>query len=197
VRKPRGAKSAWLGTNEPAFLSHEDPTTHGGVHRARGLSGITPGHGPTTGMLFALGADSQVHVYHAATLQPLSGTRMGLAHPGLKGTSFYARTALSPCGRWLATGSAGLGGNAFMFDVGGLGSMLAQGQDVRASVHAVHLQGHVGEVGAPDWADGGLATCADDGTVRMWRPDVEVYRRCQAEPQEAQWDWSWAKAEES
>lgn len=57
---------------------------------------------------------------------------------------------------------------------------------------AVELRGQTGEVGAVDWADGSLASCADDGTVRVWRPDIEVARRCEEDPESAKWDWMWA-----
>jgi denticleless len=56
--------------------------------------------------------------------------------------------------------------------------------------HGVELRGQSGEAGALDWADGSLATCADDGTVRIWRPDVETYRSC-LDDNEASWQWSW------
>jgi len=56
----------------------------------------------------------------------------------------------------------------------------------------VGFKGQVGEVGAVDWAQGMLATCADDGTVRVWRPDVEVYNHCVEKPEESKWDWSWS-----
>jgi denticleless len=59
---------------------------------------------------------------------------------------------------------------------------------------AVELRGQSGEVGALDWAEGMLATCADDGSVRVWRPDVDVYNRCKADPEEAKWEWCWSVA---
>ena len=61
-------------------------------------------------------------------------------------------------------------------------------------MHAVHLKAQSGEVGAVDWAEGSLATCADDGTVRIWRPDIDVYRRCQSSPDDEQWNWAWSRA---
>ncbi len=56
----------------------------------------------------------------------------------------------------------------------------------------VELQGQKGEVGAVDWAEGALTTCADDGTVRIWREDIETYRHCQEDPEEMKWGWSWS-----
>lgn len=95
--------------------------------------------------------------------------------------SFYVRTAVSPCGRWLASGGAG--GSAFLFDIGAGGSELG-------CMEGVELRGQEGEVGTVDWADGAVATCADDGTVRVWRPDIERFRLCAENPDEAKWDWS-------
>jgi len=57
----------------------------------------------------------------------------------------------------------------------------------------IELKGQRGEVGALDWADGMLATCADDGSVRIWRPDVDVYRKCLQEPEESKWEWCWSR----
>jgi len=60
------------------------------------------------------------------------------------------------------------------------------------SLRGVELKGQLGEVGAVDWAQDTVATCADDGTVRIWRPDVEVHNKCIAEPEESHWEWAWA-----
>lgn len=57
---------------------------------------------------------------------------------------------------------------------------------------AVQLTGQKGEIGAIDWAEGCVASCADDGTVRVWRPELEVYSACVEDPEERRWDWSWA-----
>ena len=109
--------------------------------------------------------------------------------------SFYVKLAASPCGRWLASGNAA-DGRAYLFDVASRASA-ARGRDVGAGQDewdgAVELRGQmVGEVGAMDWAEGALAMCGDDGTVRVWRPDVEVARRCAEAPEEMKWEWSWA-----
>ncbi|KAH8113389.1 WD40 repeat-like protein [Phellopilus nigrolimitatus] len=126
--------------------------------------------------IFALSNDSRVHTYNArgAADIPLGVPQPShaFAHRHMATNSFYVRAAVSPCGRWLASGGAC--GAAFLFD-------------------GVELKGQEGEVGALDWADGALATCADDGTVRVWRPDVERHRLCTENPEEARWDWSWGK----
>jgi len=36
-----------------------------------------------------------------------------------------------------------------------------------------------------------LATCSDDGTVRVWRPDPTQIGKCRENP-DASWNWKWA-----
>lgn len=79
----------------------------------------------------------------------------------------------------------------FLYDV----SNAARPMGPHAAAVGVELRGQAGEVGAVDWADGMLASCADDGTVRVWRPDIDAYRRCLQDVDEAKWDWAWSVAE--
>ncbi|KAG6903357.1 hypothetical protein C0995_013110 [Termitomyces sp. Mi166 len=173
---------------ENLYSSGNDPTTLHGSRRPRGIVRLTPGTGLSSGLVFGLGADSRVHVYDALSLNPLP---VGYSHRNMQTNSFYVGLTLSPCGRWLATGS-GAGGNstqgsAFLFDVGN-----ATRQTNPAYLQeAVQLKSQQGEVGAVDWAENMLASCADDGTVRVWRPDVEIYRECITNPENSRWDWSW------
>ncbi|TFK86484.1 WD40 repeat-like protein [Polyporus arcularius HHB13444] len=189
--------------SRPTALSTSscDPTTYGGTRRARGITTLAAGSGPTAGLLYALGQDSRVHTYTTPSLDPLSGippTELGMhdphahTHPSMQSNSFYVRLAGSPCGRWLAAGNA-VDGRAYLFDVANAASA-ARAKDVGRFgwESAVELRGQTGEVGAMDWAEGMLATCADDGTVRVWRPDVEVARLCVDDPEEMKWGWSWA-----
>jgi len=69
-----------------------------------------------------------------------------------------------------------------------VGAGLVGGQGAEAVV----LSGQKGEVGALDWAEDTLATCADDGTVRVWRPDLDRSRSCEENPEDAKVDWCWA-----
>ena len=152
--------------------------------RARGISTVVLGCGPSAGRLFALGIDSRVHVYnpYGASGVPLSNEMdeedgvlpsQTFSHPNMVTNSFYVRISLSPCGRWLASG--GTGGSAFLFDV-------SQSDPLRSGrayvTPGVQLPGQRGEVGALDWANESLATCADDGTVRIWRPDSDIVGQC-------------------
>lgn len=161
---------------------------------------MTPGTGATAGLLFALSNDSHIHTYDATTLEPLSGwttdpstDRWSYGHENMRTNSFYVRLAMSPCGRWLASGGA-QDGSAYLFDVSSSARARVQSSlygDTRG--RGIELYGQKGEVGAVDWAPDQLATCADDGTVRVWRPDLETHRKCEAEPGEMGWSWSWAR----
>ncbi|KAI5894102.1 WD40 repeat-like protein [Schizophyllum commune H4-8] len=170
--------------SEPLLISPTDPTISQGARRPRGIASIVSGHGPTSGLLFALGLDSRIHTYSAHTLDPLP---FSCAHDRMQTNNFYLGLDLSPCGRWLASGSTGGQGRAFLYDVANAG------RPGSASVAGVELKGQVGDVGAVSWARDSLATCADDGTVRVWRPDVARYRQCRADPTDSEWTWSWAR----
>ncbi|KAJ3723242.1 WD40-repeat-containing domain protein [Lentinula raphanica] len=159
-----------------------DPTTQYSSRRPRGILSITAGTGPTSGLLFALAADSRIHTYDASSLTPLP---INFTDPNLQvNGSFYISSAVSPCGRWLASGG---GKSALLFDVSSAARPFA-----RASSGVV-LKAQLGEVHAVDWAYGMVATCADDRTVRIWRPDVDTYRSCEEDPDEYKWKWSWAE----
>ena len=154
--------------------------------RARGISTLALGCGPSAGKLFALGIDSRVHVYNAygAAGVPLSyeSERDGdtdsafgapletYSHPGMVTNSFYVRIGVSPCGRWLASGSTS--GSAYLFDI----SQSSYRGQLKSTPQweGIQLPGQHGEVGALDWGYETLATCADDGTVRVWQHVARV-----------------------
>ncbi|KZV69254.1 WD40 repeat-like protein [Peniophora sp. CONT] len=146
----------------PARLSPEDPTARGSaLGRGRGLTSLTSGSG---NLLYALGCDSRIHAYEPGTLAPL---RAELGHDKLSTNSFYSPLALSDCGRWAAAGGAG--GSVVVFDIENVGR---PGKSVASE--GVLLRGHgEAEVTGVSWAQGALATCADDGTVRVWRDYAE------------------------
>ncbi|GBE79403.1 hypothetical protein SCP_0206010 [Sparassis crispa] len=188
------------GPPKPVCTSSTDPTTYRGTRRMRGITSITVGHGLSAGLLFGLGTDSRVHTYQLPSLEPLSGyapegdDSWAYTHVNMQTNSFYIRGAMSPCGRWLASGGTA-NGRAFLFEVGTTASagraMLGGYAHTRVPI-AVELHGHMGEVGALDWAQDMLATCADDATVRVWRPDVDVRQRCAEDGEAMRWQWSWA-----
>ncbi|OSX60335.1 hypothetical protein POSPLADRAFT_1047794 [Postia placenta MAD-698-R-SB12] len=200
VSKKKSTKAS-KAPPKPVCSSGIDPTTVQGTRRARGITSLAPGHGPTAGLLFALGNDSRIHTYSLPSLEPLSGYATppatedpwAYSHVNMQTNSFYVHLALSPCGRWLANGNA-TDGRIYLFDVGStasVGRAVEFGYDAQ-NMQAVELRGQAGETGALDWAHDMLATCADDTTVRIWRPDIDVYNRCMADSERMGWDWSWA-----
>jgi denticleless len=187
LRQPASTRRADLGKPKPPtelYSSVIDPTTLHGSPRPRGIVSLARGTGPTAGLVFALGTDCRVHTY---TLPDLTPQKTGYVHNNMQSNSFYVGLALSPCGRWLASGGTGKQGSTFLFDV----SNAARSSSAIVQ-RGVELKAQLGEIGAVDWASDTLATCADDGTVRVWRPDIETYRECQEQPEEKKWDWSWA-----
>jgi denticleless len=172
---------------EPALLhsSPFDPTSLHDSRRPRGIISLARGTGPTAGVIFALGTDSLIHAYARDSLRPY-GT--SYTHSNLQ-TNFYVGLACSPCGRFLASGGAGAKGSSFLFDVGNTT------HGPHSTSVGVELKGQSGDAGAVDWADSGtLSTCWDDGTVRVWRPEVDTYSACMEQPEEKRWDWCWASA---
>jgi denticleless len=180
--------NTYFSNVKPTNSTTADPTTLNGS-RPRGIISLAQGTGPTAGLLFALAADTHIHTYSTSpTLNPLSSHTF--SHENMQTNSFYVRIATSPCGRWLASGGA-QAGSAFLYDIGNAARMsTAYGYKGHSS--GVQLRGQTGEVAAVDWADGILATCADDGTVRVWRPDEEVKRRCAKDPEGLKWDYAWS-----
>ncbi|KAI0650098.1 WD40 repeat-like protein [Trametes meyenii] len=199
--KPTKKKTTKQQRPKPLFTSL-DPTTYGGSRRGRGITTLALGGGPAAAVVFALGIDSRVHSYHLPSLAALSGHALSTSNdaanpddphafsdPRMKTNSFYVRMATSPCGRWLATGGVAQG-QAYLYDVSAAARADAAGRVGWGA--GVQLKGQTGEVGALDWAEGMLATCADDGTVRIWRPDVDVISRCRSDPEEMKWHWTWS-----
>ncbi|KAF8505540.1 WD40-repeat-containing domain protein [Russula emetica] len=166
---------------QPAAMSAFDPTTVEGGRRARGLASIVSGTGPTYGLLFGLGVDSRVHTYAVSTLLPLI--------PNMNTNSFWVRLAISPDGRSIVSGSSATGkeASAFLYDVS---QTAMAAPSILPDTAGVELHGQKGEVGGVDWAQDMLATCTDDGTVRVWRFDPETRQRCDLEP-DAQLAWAW------
>ena len=99
------------------------------------------------------------------------------------------RLALSPDGRSLVSGSSGTdkGSSAFLFDVSQTASAVP---GIWPDTGGVELPGQKGEVGGVDWAQDMLATCSDDGIVRVWRFNPEVRQQCDTDA-EARWTWTW------
>nr|VWP02615.1 Short-chain dehydrogenase/reductase SDR [Ganoderma boninense] len=150
-KKPRPTKTRPV----PLYTSSCDPTTYGSTRRARGITALAEGSGPTAGLLYALGIDSRVHTYSALDLEALSGhVRPAIdaqdayahTHARMQTNSFYVKLAASPCGRWLASGNAA-DGRAYVFDVASKASA-ARARDVSAGQceweGGVELRGQTG-----------------------------------------------------
>ncbi|KAF7353041.1 WD40 repeat-like protein [Mycena venus] len=136
IRLSKRTKSS--KAKKPAFVlsSPLDPTLAQGSTRPRGIISFVDGTGPTTGLLFALSADSRIHTYGRDSLAALGNS---WSHPNLQ-TNFYVKLAASPCGRWLASGGAGVSGSSFMFDV-------SNATRAAAAQTGVELKGHSGDAG--------------------------------------------------
>lgn len=118
--------------------------------------------------LLASSTDSSIYIYDTAQL--------GLGHSqvlsGHTATSFYVRASFSPCGRFVASGSADSMG--YIWDLegdGGVGSCGGLEGGERRPI--VQLDGHRGgDVSVVEWCKSDMfkvVTCGDDTTVKVWR----------------------------
>lgn len=174
----------------PIQMSPLDPTVEfdsSSSRRGRGITSLSVGTGPTEGLLFALANDSNIHTFSADTLTPISSSRF--SHETMRTNSFYVKSAISPCGRWMVAGSSDR--KAFLYDISNASrNFEISPWEGRCSV--VDLGGNRSEVGAVDWGYDVFAACCDR-VVRTWRPDVETHRLCEGDPEEQKWNWSWAR----
>ena len=172
----------------PIHMSPLDPTIEfdSSSRRARGITSISVGTGSTDGLLFALANDSSIHTFSADTLTPISSSKF--SHETMRTNSFYVKSAISPCGRWIVTGSSDR--KAFLYDVSNA-SRNFEISPWEGKCSMVELGGNRSEVGAVDWGHDIFAACCDRA-VRVWRPDIETRRLCERDPEEQKWNWNWA-----
>ena len=93
----------------------------------------------------------------------MSGPLRTISQPEFMNKSFYSKSELSPCGRFLLSGASIA--DAFIWDLDSSGAQ---------STPVYRLSSHDKEVSCVAWnqSDPGLlATCSDDSTVRIWRAD--------------------------
>lgn len=167
----------------PVLSSCHDPTpVREGAH-PRGVISLCPGVASTSAVFFALCMNSRVHVYSCQDLTPLSTP---YHHSRMLTDSFATGLSLSLCGRWLACRSVYPRARVFLFDV----ENAAKTWETRDK--GVELWGCFGAAGKVDWGFGELLVTSDSGSINVWRPDVEVYRRCQNQPQFAYGKWGWS-----
>jgi len=170
-------------------MSPLDPTIEfdsSSSRRPRGITSLSVGTGPTEGLLFALANDSNIHTFSADTLTPISSSIF--SHETMRTNSFYVKSAISPCGRWMVTGSSDR--KVFLYDIGNA-SRNFEISPWEGNCSVVELGGSNSEVGAVDWGHDVFAACYDRA-IRVWRPDIEARRLCERDPEGQKWGWSWA-----
>ena len=173
----------------PVQMTPLDPTVEfdsSSSRRARGITSLSVGTGPTEGLLFALANDSNIHTISADTLTPISTSTF--SHETMLTNSFYVKSAISPCGRWIVAGSSDR--KAFLYDVSNA-SRNFEISPWEGKCGVVELGQNRCEVGAVDWGHNIFAACFDRA-VRVWRPDIETRKLCERDPEEQKWNWSWA-----
>ena len=153
VTKGFCASSACLETAVPGMERRE-----GCMDSRRGLACLDVN--AATGKLLASSTDSTIYIYDARRME--WGHEKVLS--GHTQTSFYIRAAFSPCGQFVASGSAD--SRAYVWDLNSysLGGVIEP---------MFELDGHRGgDCSVVDWCkanSGKLATCSDDSTVKVWR----------------------------
>jgi denticleless len=190
IRLPSQKSKLPKKQTRPIHMSPMDPTVEcdsSSSRRPRGITSISVGTGPTEGLLFALANDSNIHTFSADTLTPISSSRF--SHETMRTNSFYIKSAISPCGKWMITGSSDR--KAFLYDVSNA-SRNFEISPWEGKGGVVELEGSRSEVGAVDWGHDIFAACYDR-VVRVWRPDIETHRLCEDDPEEQKWNWNWAK----
>lgn len=215
----------------PAFVeSNEDSVSNTASLRPHGISSMTLA--PNGQKLYALSKDSQCacsarlchcladqcsslarRIYAFDPLNLTHSTPLSVfSHPKALYGTFYIRVAVSPCSRYIASGSSE--GGVYTWDTEG------GGQD------GVRMAGHEKETSGLDWGGKGkvscsasklgtvrpkltdtpmlvqLASCSDDSLVRVWgfNSAVAMQRRAelldQSETGSREVGWKWSGEEE-
>ncbi|KAJ2610630.1 hypothetical protein EV177_003877 [Coemansia sp. RSA 1804] len=139
--------------------------------RSRGIASLSID--PDGTRIYAACNDNSVYVHNALALgQPIS--RLGA--PEFQCNSFNIGTSMSPCGNYLAAGSAS--GSVVIWELDRYGYNSRKARAV--------LDGHGKEVGCVAWYPGKdrvqLATSGDDGTLRVWDLDSKLAEEGKADP---------------
>ncbi|KAJ2401680.1 hypothetical protein GGI23_001237 [Coemansia sp. RSA 2559] len=141
------------------------------TRRSRGIASLSLD--PDGTRLYAACNDNTVYVHNALSLgQPVSQ----IGAPEFQCNSFNIGTSMSPCGSYLAAGSAS--GTAVIWGLDRYGHNSKKARAV--------LEGHDKEVGCVAWYPGKervqLATSGDDGTLRVWDLDTKLAEEGKADP---------------
>ncbi|KAJ2660153.1 hypothetical protein IWW48_003100 [Coemansia sp. RSA 1200] len=139
--------------------------------RSRGIASLSID--PDGTRIYAACNDNSVYVHNALALgQPISR----LEAPEFQCNSFNIGTSMSPCGSYLAAGSAS--GSVVIWELDRYGYNSRKTRAV--------LDGHGKEVGCVAWYPGKdrvqLATSGDDGTLRVWDLDPKLAEEGKADP---------------
>ncbi|KAJ2801678.1 hypothetical protein H4R20_003581 [Coemansia guatemalensis] len=139
--------------------------------RSRGTSSLVLD--PDGTRLYAACNDNRLYVHNAlAPGLPIAQ----LSAPEFECQSFNIGSAASPCGRHLAAGSSN--GNVVVWELDRFGC--------NSSGRRAVLQGHTKEAGCIAWYPGKdraqLATCGDDGILRIWDENQMLADAAQTDP---------------
>ncbi|KAJ1931172.1 hypothetical protein FBU59_006807, partial [Linderina macrospora] len=146
----------------------------------RGASSLTLD--PDGTRLYSASKDSSVYVHN--TLAPGIPITQ-LAAPEFICDSFNINTSISPCGQYLAAGSAN--GSVVIWELDRYG--------FNSSKRRVVLQGHSKEAGCVAWYPfldrTQLVTCGDDKMMRVWDIDAELAEMGRNDPvKRCQWGFA-------
>ncbi|KAJ1891267.1 hypothetical protein LPJ66_007015, partial [Kickxella alabastrina] len=138
------------------------PLAESSAETARGLASLALD--PSGTRLFAPCNDGRVHVHDAQRIG--SATVAELRAPEFECRGFGAGAAASGCGRYVGAGSAS--GAVVVWELDGVGGNSSRRRAV--------LRGHQRDAGCVAWHPQitQLASCADDGVVRMWDLDGQA-----------------------
>ncbi|KAK4056692.1 hypothetical protein OIO90_002244 [Microbotryomycetes sp. JL221] len=127
--------------------------------------------------IYILCKDSKIHAFDPTNLTQTEPVTTFSDSRAFFDT-FYVRVAVSPCSRYIVSGSSN--GNMFMWDAQGPGT------------DAVRIQGHEKEVSGLSWAKDRIVSCSDDHLIRVWQfnPQVARARRSSLSAPENRWRWS-------
>ncbi|KAJ2527048.1 hypothetical protein GGH20_003240, partial [Coemansia sp. RSA 1937] len=139
--------------------------------RSRGTASLSLD--PDGTRLYSACNDNSVYVHNALMPgQPIAR----LTAPEFECQSFNIGTSMSTCGRHLAAGSSS--GNVVVWELDRMGT--------NSSGRRAVLQAHTKEAGCVAWYPGKdkmqLATCGDDGILRLWEENAKLAESAKTDP---------------